>query len=513
MYRAALQLKTPPKRGPEETLAQLFREVQVKQLYSDGKTFADMTPKRRLRQIKREYRLASQDPDFHLADFVKRHFYDFTDTKSTHQTLPVANSARQHVTNLWPRLIRSAPKNKGSLIALPYDYVVPGGRFEEQFYWDSYFVMLGLAADRQWELIEGMMKNYTYMIRKFGYIPTANRSYFLSRSQPPFFAHMVKLLAKGRHSRLTYLEFLPALLAEYRFWMKGRRKVSSVTYPAYARVVAMPGSEILNRYYDNKTTPRPESQREDLETAAKSANFDKAKIFLDLRAGAESGWDFSSRWFRDSHNIETIHTTDIVPIDLNCLLYDLEKTIAHCYSIIQQSALRKKFDRLAQKRAEAIRHYCWNESERFFYDYDFRTGQQTGRATLAAIFTLYSGIASKQQATDVVKKIESDFLAGGGLVSTLIDNGQQWDAPNGWAPLQWVAIQGLKHYGYDDLADTICQRWMDSVETVFVERHKMIEKYDVTSESRVGGGGEYPLQDGFGWTNGVYAALHDDLKI
>ena len=494
-------------------MAQLFREVQVKQLYSDGKTFVDMTPKRRLKQIKREYRLASQDPDFHLADFVKRHFYEFTEPTSSHEVLPVADTARQHVTNLWPRLVRSAPKNKGSLIALPYDYVVPGGRFEEQFYWDSYFVMLGLAADRQWELIEGMMKNYTYMIRKFGYIPTANRSYFLSRSQPPFFAHMVKLLAKGRRSKLTYLEFLPALLAEYRFWMRGRRKVSPLTHPAYARVVAMPDGELLNRYYDNKTTPRPESQREDLETAAKSANFDKAKVFLDLRAGAESGWDFSSRWFRDSKNIETIHTTDIVPIDLNCLLYDLETTIAHCYRVMQQSVLQKKFSKLAARRADAIRTYCWNETEQFFYDYDFRTGQQTDRTTLAAVFTLYSGVATERQAAGVAERLEHDFLAGGGLTSTLINNSQQWDAPNGWAPLQWVAIQGLQRYGYTELADKIKQHWMSSVETVFAERHKMIEKYDVTSKSRIGGGGEYPLQDGFGWTNGVYAALHDDLHI
>lgn len=513
LSRTAINLTPQRRKSPDEEFGSLFREVQTRQLYSDGKTFVDMAPRRRVQQIKREYKLASQDPNFHLADFVKRHFYDFTETEQSQAAIPKSSSAREHVTNLWPLLVRRAPKSKGSLIALPYDYVVPGGRFNEQFYWDSYFIMLGLAADNQWKLIEGMMKNYAYMIRRFGFIPTANRTYFTSRSQPPFFAHMVKLLAHGKRSKLTYIEYLPYLLAEYRFWTRGGRKVTGIDSAAYARTVRMPGGEILGRYYDNKTTPRPESQREDLETAEKSTNFDKAKVFLDLRAGAESGWDFSSRWFRDPNNIETIHTTDIVPVDLNCLLYDLEQTIVHCYRVMKQPLLAKQFAKRAQKRAVAIRKYCWNEADGFFYDYDFRTGQQARRANLGACFTLYSGIATNEQAVRVAEILERDFLKDGGLTTTLVDSSQQWDAPNGWAPLQWVAIQGLKRYGIDELADTITERWLASTEIVFTERGKMIEKYDVISSSRVGGGGEYPLQDGFGWTNGVYAALYDRLEV
>lgn len=510
LSRAAINLMPVRRKSPDETFGRLFREVQAQQIYTDGKTFVDMAPRRRVQQIKREYELASRDPDFHLADFIKRHFYDFTESRQPVATIPHAESVREHIANLWPMLIRRAAKSNGSLIALPYEYVVPGGRFNEQFYWDSYFIMLGLAADKQWKLLEGMMKNYTYMIRCFGFIPTANRTYFTSRSQPPFFAHMVELLAQGKKSKLTYVEYLPYLLAEYRFWMRGQRKVTGIDSAAYSRVVRMPNGEILNRYFDNKTTPRPESQREDLETAKKSGRFDTAKLFLDLRAGAESGWDFSSRWFRDVHTIETIHTTDIVPIDLNCLLYDLETIIARCYRILKQPVLARKFLRKAEARATALRKYCWNERDGFFYDYDFRTGHQTRRQTLAASFALYSGIATDIQASAVATKLEQDFLAGGGLLTTLVDNGQQWDAPNGWAPLQWVAIQGLRQYGYYKLAQDVKRRWMTSVETVFTERHKMIEKYDVKHESRVGGGGEYPLQDGFGWTNGVYAALYDE---
>ncbi len=503
-----------PSKSPDEALGEFFREVQAKQVYEDGKTFVDLIPRKRARQIIREYKLAQKDPNFDLRDFVSRHFYEFMPERQPEYIFSPNVSPREHVRGLWKDLERRNRVDRGSLIALPHEYVVPGGRFSEQFYWDSYFIMLGLAADAEWEIIHGMMKNYQYMIRKFGFIPTANRTYFLSRSQPPFFAQMVKLLSKHRGKTRTYLEFLPALLAEYRFWMRGRRSVNEhVDHRAFARVVQMPNGVILNRYYDDKATPRPESLREDLETAERSDNANKDKLFLDLRAGAESGWDFSSRWFRNTQDIESIHTTDIVPVDLNCLLYQLEMTIAETYQLLRQPLLKRKFQAFAEKRAQTISKYCWDEKEQFFCDYDFREGTSTGRLTLAGVFPLYAKIATSQQAKAVAERLEKDFLMDGGLVTTLIDNGQQWDYPNGWAPLQWIAIQGLREYGYHHLAEEIKQRWLNSTEMVFSTKHKMIEKYDVVNKTREGGGGEYPLQDGFGWTNGVYAALKDeDLK-
>ena len=511
LARTAQRITPIDRKDPDEKLGQLFHEVQSHRVFADGKTFVDLVPRKRATRILQEYRLARRDPNFRLDEFVKLHFYEF-ESPVKKVSFVQADSARQHVTNLWPLLIRRAHKSKGSLIALPHDYVVPGGRFAEQFYWDTYFIMLGLAVDGKWKLIDGMMKNYVYMIQRFGFIPTANRTYFLSRSQPPFFAAMVKLLASkpGRRApSLTYLEYFPSLLAEYKFWMKGQRKLSSIDFMATNRVVAMPDGQVLNRYYDDKATPRPESRREDIETARNSRSANKAKVYLDLRAGAESGWDFSSRWFGDPHDIETIQTTDLVPIDLNCLLYELEMTIAHCYGVLRQAPLKKRFIRLAERRAESIRQHCWNETDGFFYDYNFRTGHQTSHATLAGVFPLYSGIATKKQAKRVAEKLEREFLRDGGLRMTLVDNGQQWDAPNGWAPLQWVAVCGLKRYGLDELAEEIRKRWLASTERVFADQSKMIEKYDVDSESRIGGGGEYPLQDGFGWTNGVYAALYD----
>lgn len=498
----------PVMKSPDEALGELFRDVQKSGIYGDGKIFADLIPRKRMEQIQKEYLLLKNDPNFNLREFLSLHFYKYSAYDTKFVSKPGA-TAMEHIEDLWGFLERKNRRDRGSLIALPNPYIVPGGRFTEQFYWDSYFIMLGLVADERWEIIEGMVKNCAYMIRKFGFIPTANRTYFLSRSQPPAFALMVKLLASHKGRGRTYVEYLPYMLMEYHFWNKHRRSLAKEPYKAYSRVVEMPNGHILNRYFDNKTTPRPESLHEDTETQL-GVERDPAQLFLDLRAGAESGWDFSSRWFEDPHDIRTIHTTDFVPVDLNSLLYQLETTIAEAYRFVLQPLLAKRFHALAEQRKEAVQKYCWNSTEQFFVDYNARTKRPSDRLTLAACFPLFAGIATPKQAAAVARRLEKDFLASGGLVTTLHVTGQQWDAPNGWAPLQYVAIEGLRNYGHYDLATMIKQRWLKANLSVFEKTGKFVEKYDVTNGKKGGGGGEYPLQDGFGWTNGVFAALTNE---
>jgi alpha,alpha-trehalase len=408
----------PTQKSPDEALGELFQEVQNEQVYGDGKTFVDLIPRRRMKQIQQEYLLSKDDPLFDLRDFVSRHFYEFGDYKTAYHT-DANMTPREHIRELWHVLERKNRLDRGSLIALPHAYVVPGGRFSEQFYWDSYFIMLGLAVDERWDMVEGMMKNYAYMIRKFGFIPTANRTYFLSRSQPPFFAQMVKLLARHKGRTRTYVEYLPYLLLEHRFWMKGSRKLNGTEHKAFARVAKLPNGILLNRYYDNKTTPRPESLREDVETASQAADRESERLFLHLRAGAESGWDFSSRWFMDPTDIRTIHTADIIPIDLNCLLYQLEELIAETYRLLKQPLLASKFQGMADRRVRGMNEYCWNDDEGFFVDHNFHHGQSTGRVTLAGVFPLYAKVATTKQAAAVAKRLESDFLKEGGLITTL----------------------------------------------------------------------------------------------
>lgn len=497
-------------KSPDEILGDLFAEVQKQQIYGDGKTFTDLIPRRRLKTIRSEFMLEREDPNFDLRDFVSRHFYRYGayDHHGDYRT-PEGISMRDHVRNLWQVLERKNRRNRGSLIALPNPYVVPGGRFSEQFYWDSYFIMRGLAVDGRWKMIEDMMRNYAYMIRRFGFIPTANRTYFLSRSQPPFLSHMVRLLAERKGEKRTLIEYLPYMLAEYRFWMKGRNVLAKQENRAYRRVAEMPDGTLLNRYYDNKATPRPESLREDVETAEGADERVADRVFLHLRAAAESGWDFSSRWFLDTDDIRTIHTADIIPIDLNCLLYDLEMTIAKSYQALRQPVLARRFLAAAEQRKHGIQQYLWSEERGLFVDYNFHHQKATPHDTLASVFALWCGIATNEQAQKVAHRLERDFLRDGGLVTTLIDNGQQWDAPNGWAPLQLIAIEGLRNYGHLELAEKIKHAWLSVNQRVFDEKRKLVEKYDVVS-ANAGGGGEYPLQDGFGWTNGVAAVLLDE---
>jgi len=492
-------------KSPDEAFGVLFSDVQQNRIYSDGKSFADLIPKHKIKQIRQEYLILKDDPHFDLRDFISRHFYTLSPQKPPYITNQKM-TPREHIRELWSELEHKHRRDKGSLIALPYAYIVPGGRFSEQYYWDSYFIMLGLAADGRWDIVEGMVKNAAYMIRKFGFIPTANRTYLLSRSQPPFFSRMVKLLARHKGS-MVMVEYLPYLVLEYRFWMKGKSKLAKQEHRAFARVVEMKNSVLLNRYYDNKMTPRPESLHEDTETAGHAIERDADRLYLHLRAGAESGWDFSSRWFADANDIRTIHTADIIPIDLNCLLYQLETTIAEAYQLLKQPFLFRKFQKLADRRAAAINSYCWDKESGFFMDYNFHNENRTGRLSLAGVFPLYAKIASAKQAAAVASVIQKDFLKDGGLVTTLVDNSQQWDAPNGWAPLHWVVIEGLRNYGYHGLADDIKHRWIATNIKVYQSRHKLVEKYNVVTGNGLGGGGEYPLQDGFGWTNGVLAAL------
>lgn len=500
------------KKGPDELLGELFGDVQTQQIYPDGKTFVDLIPKKRIRSIKEEYKLLKSDPNFDLREFVTRHFADMSELIHPKEPFVTNNddTTEQHIFRLWDHLERRNRIDRGSLIALPHEYIVPGGRFNEQFYWDSYFIMIGLAAQGEWKKVEDMVKNAAYMIRKYGYVPTANRTYFLSRSQPPFFVMMVQLLAEHKGKKVLRY-YLPLLLIEYRFWMKGRRKLVETEHNAFRRVVQMSDKSLMNRYYDNKVTARPESLREDNETASASGKRVRDRLFLHLRAAAESGWDFSSRWLADPNDLKTIHTADIIPVDLNSLMYIMEETIADAYNSLLHPIQTRRFKKAASRRKDAINEYLWDEEQKFYMDYNFHHQENTKVFSLAGVFPLYAGVAGEAEAATVAETIKREFLKPGGVVTTLIENGQQWDSPNGWAPLQWVTVKGLRNYGYDELADTIATRWLELNDSVFKKTHRLVEKYNVMGGDGLGGGGEYVLQDGFGWTNGVYVALKKDL--
>ncbi len=497
-------IETKSHLSPDERFGELFIAVQLGDVFPDSKTFVDCTPKFTTDAILEKYQTQKELKGFDLKKFVLENF-ELPKQFSSDFKSDSARSPKEHITALWPILTRQADSTTvGSLLALPKSYIVPGGRFGEIYYWDSYFTILGLQADHKYEMIENMADNFAHLINTVGHVPNGNRTYYLSRSQPPFFSLIVDVVCdiKGKSMLKKYL---PALEKEYAFWMDGSEKLTVENF-SHRRVVRLEDGSILNRYWDDKPTPRPESYKEDVEIA-KENNRPAKDVYRDIKAGAESGWDFSSRWFRDGKTLATIHTTEIIPIDLNSLLHHLEKMLEKSYRSIGNSEKTAIYNQKAEVRANAIQKHCWNETKGFYFDYDFVKKEQTAIYSLAGIAPLFFKISNLEIAKEVAKKIKSDFLQSGGLATTLSNTKEQWDAPNGWAPLQWMAIKGLRNYQQNQLAEEIKKRWIALNTKVYKNTGKMVEKYNVYDLSLKAGGGEYPVQDGFGWTNGVLLKL------
>jgi alpha,alpha-trehalase len=474
----------------------LFQRIQLSGVFDDSKYFPDMEPTASPDVITSRFKIENPKSKDELAAFVRKYFLpprDFTSSCSPSR----GEALGEHIHKLWKCLHRKADSNvaaASSLIPLPYDYVVPGGRFREIYYWDSYFTSLGLIADSETELFKSMVSNFDSLIKEFGRMPNGNRDYYRSRSQPPFFSLMVALW-RTQFGRQSAVRFLPELKAEHAFWLSG------------ARAVKMPDGSVLARYWDDAARPRSESYREDVELAKRSRRRAPEELYRELRAGAESGWDFSSRWFSAPLNLETIQTTDFIPVDLNALLYHLESLIAELSLASGASNEARDFLKLAEKRKQSVSKYLWDEMSATFRDYNWKRQAISPRVTVAMVTPLFVGLASPEQAKGVALALAKDFLKSGGLVTTLHVTGQQWDAPNGWAPHQWMGYVGLMRFGEKALAQKIRSRWMAVNERIYKATGKMMEKYNVVDPSVRSGGGEYPTQDGFGCTNGVYRAF------
>jgi alpha,alpha-trehalase len=489
-----------------ESLGTLYEDVQSSGIFADSKFFVDCIPKHAAAEIIRAYHNQKENSDFDLNEFVTANFILPQAIVSNYSS--AQKKIATHLNDLWDELTRLPGQSGGTLIPLPNAYIVPGGRFREIYYWDSYFTMLGLQVSKRTDLIENMVNNFTYLINKVGFIPNGNRTYYLGRSQPPFFALMVKLLSEEKGD-VVFTTYQTALEKEYQFWMSGQGELNEKQISCN-RVILMPGKDILNRYWDNKDEPRPEAYAEDRHIVG-LVDAIPAPIFRHIRAAAESGWDFSSRWFKDKLTMESIQTSNLIPVDLNCLLLNMEQTLLHIYQLQRDEINVQRFQKKVADRSNAIQHYCWNEARGCYFDFNFIDSKQEEHFNLSTVFPLFFKLATVAQAQKVAALIQEKFLFSGGLITTLYKTGQQWDAPNGWAPLQWMAYKGLKNYGYIELAQAIKNNWLHNCEKVFAETGKMMEKYNVMDSTIVAGGGEYPNQDGFGWTNGVYLKMKNEI--
>lgn len=475
--------------------SQLFITVQEAGLFADSKTFADVSVKTNWQDAIAAFEAKRDQDGFDLQQFIDTHF-DIPGPVAPLQNVDRSNPI-EYVNSMWQALTRAPDtQTNTSLIPLSRPYIVPGGRFREIYYWDTYFTALGLMDAGHSETVVHLLENFVDIIEEVGCIPNGNRAYYHTRSQPPVMALLYNLVADeltdAQRTRVA-----AGLRTEHAFWIRGSEQLSVVS-PTYGRVVRMPDGSVLNRYYDDADTPRPESWREDIETARK-VGAQSADFYRHIRAACESGWDFSSRWLADPMDLASIRTTEIVPVDLNSLLVVLEQTLAR---LATTQAEAEDYQQRATARCQAIDTFLFCED--CYYDYHLPSSQITGVISAAATLPLFVGIASAKQATVVSQKVSDDLLQPGGIVTTALKTGQQWDSPNGWAPLQYFAAQGLSCYGFGKLAREIMQRFVSTIEFQFTEQGVMLEKYDVCEPHKQAGGGEYEVQLGFGWTNGVY---------
>jgi alpha,alpha-trehalase len=501
---AAREAAAPYREPPEVQFAELFVAVQSAHIFPDGKTFADAIPKEPPEHILAAYRRQPPGSRDALGDFVRLHF-SLPPEITPAAAVPGEESIALHIDRLWGLLTRTTTTTPpySSLLTLPFPYVVPGGRFREMYYWDSYFTMLGLMQSGRRDLIDAMVRDFAYLIDTFGHVPNGARTYYLSRSQPPFFFEMVALLSP-EDPPAAFARYLPQLRREYEFWMRGSAGLRPGS--ARLRVVTLADGSVLNRYWDERDTPRDESYAEDTELAQHSRR-EPRQLYRDIRAAAESGWDFGSRWFADAHSRDSLNTTEILPADLNSLLFGLERAIGAGCVRTGQAHCARQFERRATARRAAVDRYLWDTQAAAYLDYQWTRGERVPRISAATLYPLFVELASPAQAAAVAGTVRGSLLKAGGVVTTPLDTGQQWDSPNGWAPLQWIAVDGLRRNAQAALAATIACRWMAGVNRLYRASGKLVEKYDVVDTGRRGGGGEYPTQDGFGWTNGVMRRL------
>jgi alpha,alpha-trehalase len=520
----AAEAPAPDTLTPGDRYQELFVAVQEARVFPDSKTFVDCAPRGEPAAILDAYRAARHAPGFDLAAFVHAHFRVLQPAPSDYVSVP-GQPIAAHIEDLWEVLTRhpSAHPPRASLLQLPHPYVVPGGRFGELYYWDSYFTMLGLIPGGHVQLLRDMVENFAYLIDTYGHVPNGNRTYYLSRSQPPLFALMVELAEQ--HGVAGQRQFLPQLRQEHAYWMSGSEGLAPGS--ANGRVARLADGTLLNRHWDDRDTPREEAWLEDVSTVRASGR-EAAEVYRDLRAACESGWDFSTRWLREpaprgtahaaapvragsAASLSSICTTSILPVDLNAFLYKLESKIAELAGHGGDVNTVVEFAERARARKSALIRHFWDPNQAAFFDYDWRQAERRNCLTAACVVPLFVGLAEPAQAQALAQTVSNRLLAHGGLATTECPSDQQWDQPNGWAPLQWMAIRGFADYGQEALSRTLAKRWLATVAAVYEREGKLVEKYALRvvehEKSGGGGGGEYPLQDGFGWTNGITCAL------
>ncbi len=352
-------------------------------------------------------------------------------------------------------------------LRLPYPSVSPNHLYfaGSQYYWDTYFILLGLIDSGRGDLARGMVDNLAYLYRRFGLIPARNTLMSVGRTQSPFLTSMIWEVYESGAADKEWLDRLMKLaVTEYeKVWNGGQRAVREIG---------------LNRY--------------------------QPRYLRSLLTTYESGWDVSSRF---AHG-----RTDLIPVDLNCLLYKYETDFIKWAKMRGDDADVTLWKKRADLRRTAINNYHWDEETGFYYDYDLSLKRHDPFRTLAGYFALWSGVANKKQAKACLNQL-GVFEQPHGLATTekITWKHRQWDYPNGWPPLHYIVIKGINDYGFEKDASRLANKWLNLQAEVFERTGKLWEKYDVV-RGRAGRRGRYPTQEGFTWTSGVFLRILKEIK-
>ncbi len=417
--------------------------------------------------------------------------------------------------------LRTLPADRGritehGLLYLPHPYVVPGGRFNEMYGWDSYFILVGLLRDDEVTRAREMTENFLYEVEYYGTVLNANRTYYLSRSQPPFLTRMILGVYAKTQDRAWLRSTLPAVEKQYRFWTSAPHLIPEIGLSRYFDLGEGPAPEVVSDEVDERGRTHYDRVREYYREHAVTDYdvalfYDKARDRLtDLfykgdRSMRESGFDPSNRF--GPFSVDIIH---YAPVCLNVLLYQMEVDAAEIYGALKDEAAVRRWKDRAALRRQRIDRYLWDPQAGLYFDYDFKTGQRRPYEFATTFYPLWAGIASPEQAARVVKNLAL-FEAAGGILTSTQTTGNQWDAPFGWAPLQLIAVEGLRRAGYPQDADRVARKFIALVAKEFAEHGTIVEKYDVRrAESEVGGDIRFGYKEnvvGFGWTNGAFVEL------
>jgi len=367
-----------------------------------------------------------------------------------------------YIEKYWKKITVHLPKDQGLFIGLPNKFVSPSAKWYRkfQFYWDSYFIILGLVVSGKVTMAKGVVDNFFYCYKKFEIMPHANKLYHLTDSQPPFFTSMIKEIFN---------------ITKDEGWLKENVKIAEAELEDYWCGEAHNSRNKLSRYHHP---------------------FD-----MHLLAETESGWDLTSR-FNEA-------CSDYLPVDLNSCLYKYEIDIAEIYGYLNNKSKEKIFLEKAESRKRRMLKYMWNDKKGFFFDYNYKLKKQSNFYSLAGFYPLWAGFVSDNQAEKIRENLKM-FECRGGLANTQKNNlskeFKQWDYPNGWPNQQWMVIKGLLNYGYNKDAKRLAIKWLNLNKKVFDKTGKFWEKYHVVKLD-VGKSGRYPTVEGFGWTNAIFVKL------